>query len=84
MKQVFRISILVSAIVFLFSSAATSREEQVLQALETVKTRVKEGVAPEALAALLDEAKIQIDAFEQDDIPDDCFGFAVKEPGAKR
>ncbi|MBW1769900.1 MAG: hypothetical protein JRF64_05065 [Deltaproteobacteria bacterium] len=78
MKQIFRISILVSVIVFLFSFAATSGEEEVLQALETVKTRVEEGISPEGLAGLLDEAKIQIDALEQDDIPDDCFGFAVR------
>jgi hypothetical protein len=77
MKQIGRIGILVLATV-LSSSNATCGEEEVLQALETVKVHVEAGVSPETLAGLIDEAKTQIDSLELDDIEDDCFREAVR------
>lgn len=78
MKQLVRISILVSSMVLLYSSPAPCVEEEVLKVLETIKARVAAGVSPEALTELLDEAKIQIDALEHDERQNDCFRHAVR------
>lgn len=63
-------------VVFL-SSNAECGEEEVLQALDAVKTNVESGVSPDTLGRLLDEAKVQIDILEQEDLADDCFRQAV-------
>jgi hypothetical protein len=77
MKQISGISILIFAMLLFFSSHARCGEEEVLEALETVKTHVEAGVSPETLAGLLDEARIQIDGLGADD-KDDCFREAVR------
>ncbi len=77
MKQVYRITTLVLAMVVLLSSNAKCGEEEVLQALDAVKTHVESGVSPDTLARLLDEAKVQIDILEQENLADDCFREAV-------
>jgi hypothetical protein len=77
MKQIGGISILVLAIVLFFSNA-TCGEEEVLEALETVKTHVEAGVSPETLAGLLDNAKIHIDGLEPDE-RHHCFHEAVRK-----
>jgi hypothetical protein len=59
------------------SSIAAGEEEKVLESLNAIKTHVETGVSPETLAGLLDEAKVQIDILEQNDIADDCFREAV-------
>jgi hypothetical protein len=77
MKHVCGIAILAFATTLFFSSTATCEEEKVLQALDAIKIHVETGVSPETLAELLDEAKVQIDILEQDDMADDCFRESV-------
>lgn len=77
MKRTLILTILVLAMAVLFPTTATCEEEEVLQTLDAVKTRVEAGVSPETLAELLDEAKLQIDMLEQHNVGDDCFREAV-------
>jgi hypothetical protein len=76
-KQVYRLTTLILAMVVFLSSNAECGEEEVLQALDAVKTNVESGVSPDTLGRLLDEAKVQIDILEQEDLADDCFRQAV-------
>jgi hypothetical protein len=77
MKQLCRIGILVVAIVVLFSSLATSAEEDVLRALERVKASIEDEVPYKKVAELLDEAKIQVDTIRIGETTN-CFRVAVK------
>ena len=77
MKQLCRIGIIVVGIVVLFSSVATSAEEDVLQALERVKASIEDKVPYKKVAKLIDEAKIQVDTIRIGDTTN-CFRVAIK------
>ena len=77
MQRTCRITTLVFAMAVLFPTTAICEEQEVLQTLDAIKTHVETGVSPETLAELLDEAKLQIDILERDDMGDDCFREAV-------
>jgi hypothetical protein len=77
MRQFLRLSILVLAIVVFFPSLAISAEKDVLQALESVKAAVEDGVSYEKVAELLELSGIQVNAIKKGDTSD-CFRVAVR------
>ena len=77
MKQLFSVGIFFFGVTFLFSTLAGAAEEDVLQALESVRSAVEDEVPYEKVAELLDGAKIQVNAIKKGDTTD-CFRAAVK------
>ncbi len=77
MRQLLKRSILVLAIVVFFPSLAISAEEEVLQALESVKAAIEDGASYKKVAELLELSGIQVHAIKKGDTSD-CFRVAVR------
>lgn len=77
MRRFCIISISVLVIVVLFSSLASSAEDNVLETLERLKAGIENEASYTEVAELLEEARIQVNGIKKGDTTD-CFRSAAK------